>query len=45
MSFINFRDGLMKHFDEMQKKDSLFVVDLDKDKFYEHYLSSYPEGI
>ena len=44
MSFINFRDGLMKHFDEMQKKDSLFVVDLDKDKFYEHYLSSYPEG-
>ena len=45
MGFIIFRDNLISHFDEMQKKyDNLFVVELDKDKFYEHYLSSYPAG-
>lgn len=45
MGFINFRDAVISHFDEMQKKyNNLFVVELDKDKFYECYLSSYPEG-
>lgn len=45
MSFIKFRDAIITHFDDMQKKyDNLFVVDLDKDKFYESYLSAYPEG-
>ena len=43
--FVKFRDAIIKHFDEMQKNcKDLFVVDLDKDKFYEHYLSSYPAG-
>ena len=45
MSFVKFRDAIITHFDDMQKKyDNLFVVDLDKDKFYESYLSAYPEG-
>jgi len=45
MSFVKFRDAIITHFDDMQKKyDNLFVVDLDKDKFYEFYLSVYPEG-
>ena len=45
MNFVKFRDAIITHFDEMQKKyDNLFVVELDKDKFYECYLSSYPEG-
>ena len=35
MGFINFRDAVISHFDEMQKKyNNLFVVELDKDKFY-----------
>lgn len=33
MSFVKFRDAIIAHFDDMQKKyDNLFVVDLDKDK-------------
>lgn len=43
--FVKFRDEVIKHFDLMNKEfQNLFTVDLDKDKFYEHYLSSYPEG-
>lgn len=45
MNFIKFRDAIITHFDEMQKKyDNLFVVDLDKDMFYEAYLAAYPDG-
>jgi len=45
MSFVKFRDSIIKHFEEMQAKyNDLFVVDVDKDKLYEHYLASYPEG-
>ena len=43
--FVKFRDEVIKHFDLMNKEfQNLFTVDLDKDKFYEHYLASYPEG-
>ena len=45
MNFVKFRDAIITHFDEMQKKyDNLFVVDLDKDMFYEAYLAAYPDG-
>jgi hypothetical protein len=44
MNFVRFRDKLIEHFNEMNQLDSLFVVDLDKDKLYEHYLASYPAG-
>ena len=45
MNFVKFRDNLIEHFKSMEKElDSLFTVDLDKDKLYEHYLASYPAG-
>ena len=45
MNFVNFRDNLIEHFSSMEKElGNLFTVDLDKDKLYEHYLSSYPAG-
>ena len=45
MNFVKFRDKLISHFEGMEKElDNLFTVDLDKDKLYEHYLSSYPAG-
>lgn len=45
MSFVKFRDNLIEHFSSMEKElGNLFTVDLDKDKLYEHYLSSYPAG-
>ena len=45
MSFVKFRDLIIKHFEEMQAKyNDLFVVEVDKDILYEGYLASYPEG-
>ena len=45
MNFVKFRDNLIEHFSSMEKElGNLFIVDLDKDKLYEHYLSSYPAG-
>lgn len=45
MSFVKFRNNLIEHFSSMEKElGNLFTVDLDKDKLYEHYLSSYPAG-
>lgn len=45
MNFVKFRDNLIEHFMSMEKEiDSLFTVDLDKDKLYERYLASFPAG-
>lgn len=45
MNFVKFRDNLIQHLAEMEKNcKSLFIVDLDKDKLYECYLSSFPAG-
>ena len=45
MSFTNFRDAIISHFDDMQKMyGNLFAVDLDKDELYNHYLASFPLG-
>ena len=45
MKFLEFREILKQHFDEMAKNnDMLFEVDADKDELYELYLASYPSG-
>ena len=45
MIFVNFRNALRQHFDNMCGRSAhLFVMDVDKDKMWETYLSSFPEG-
>lgn len=45
MQFREFRKALKKHFDTMvSESGNLFEVELDKDKLWELYLSSFPEG-
>ena len=45
MTFIEMRDALTKHFEEMtQDKSHLFVVAVDKDKMWNTYLDAYPAG-
>lgn len=44
-SFANFNISIQKHFYEMQQDaNSLFVVQLDKDRLWNLYLDSFPEG-
>jgi len=43
--FIAMRDKLIDHFNEMTKDiNHLFVVSIDKDKMWQTYLSSFPDG-
>ena len=49
MEFMEFRDKMKKHISEMldrggTKTDHLFVVEIDKDEFYNLYLNSFPLG-
>lgn len=45
MDFIEMRDLLNKHFDEvMRPQEHLFEVLVDKDKMWETYLNSFPKG-
>ena len=45
MEFIEMRDRLIEHFNEMVKDvDHLFIVNIDKDLMWETYLTSYPAG-
>ena len=45
MKFLEFREVLKQHFDEMAENNTmLFEVDADKDELYELYLASYPSG-
>ena len=45
MKFIEMRDMLLSHFNEMvDDVDILFEVDLDKDKLWSLYLESFPEN-
>lgn len=45
MTFVEMRDALNQHFEEMTKcEDHLFVVSVDKDEMYNLYLDSFPEG-
>lgn len=45
MTFVDFRDLLNKHIDEMFKNsDHLFTVDVDKDTMWETYLNAFPKG-
>lgn len=45
MIFMNFRNALRQHFDNMCGRSArLFVMDVDKDKMWETYLSAFPEG-
>lgn len=43
MQFKDFKTAVQRQFNEMKKGD-LFRVDLDKDKLWDIYLSSFPEG-
>ncbi|MHA1302119.1 MAG: hypothetical protein ACTSPI_00255 [Candidatus Heimdallarchaeaceae archaeon] len=43
MDFKIFGDAVKKQMDKMKKKD-LFVADLEKDKLWDLYLKSFPEG-
>lgn len=45
MTFVEVRDRLIKHFEQMTKdKDHLFSVQVDKDEMWDTYLSSFPKG-
>ena len=45
MTFVEMRDRLIKHFEQMTKdKDHLFSVQVDKDEMWSTYLSSFPKG-
>lgn len=45
MTFVEVRDCLIKHFEQMTKdKDHLFSVQVDKDEMWDTYLSSFPKG-
>lgn len=45
MSFNQFRDKMIRHFDTMmQTHDRIFEVDYDKDLLWEKYLASFPDG-
>lgn len=45
MNFKGFRDLISRHFDEMTKnEDHLFEVAVDKDRMWNLYLDSYPDG-
>ena len=43
MQFVEFKKGVQRQFNEM-KTQSLFRIQLDKDKLWETYLSNFPEG-
>jgi hypothetical protein len=45
MTFIEMRDLLIKHFEEMTKEaEHLFEANLNKDELWQTYLNSYPAG-
>ena len=45
MTFAQMRDLLIKHFNKITKNaEHIFAVTLDKDKLYDLYLDSFPEG-
>lgn len=45
MNFIEMRDKLIEHFNEMVKDvNHLFIVNIDKDLMWETYLTSFPAG-
>lgn len=45
MDFKGFKSALQQHLAAMfASSDHLFVVDVDRDAFYEEYLNSFPEG-
>ncbi|MFW6028847.1 MAG: hypothetical protein ACOCRO_01195 [Halanaerobiales bacterium] len=44
MEFYELEELLQRHFEAMSKNDYLFEVDLDKDKLWNLYLDSFPEG-
>ena len=45
MTFVEMRDRLITHFEQMTKdKDHLFSVQVDKDEMWNTYLSSFPKG-
>lgn len=45
MTFVEMRDRLIKHFEEMtQDITHLFVMQVDKDEMWETYLNSFPDG-
>lgn len=45
MGFNDFKKELQRHFAEMTKDEThLFVVDVDKDEFWNLYLDSFPKG-
>ena len=42
MGFVNFRDAIRKNFEEMSKNSSrMFEVEIDKEKIWDIYLSSF----
>lgn len=43
MDFVKFKRAVAKQFDRMSKHE-LFTVDVDKDKLWDTYLASFPEG-
>lgn len=45
MEFVEMRDKLIEHFNEMVKNiNHLFIVDIDKDVMWNTYLNSFPAG-
>lgn len=44
MNFRAFKAAVTFHYEQMQKKHPLFRVDVDKDKLWDTYLNSFPEG-
>lgn len=44
MNFTEFKKLHQRHLKEMYKSDSLFIANINKDKIWEIYLESFPEG-
>lgn len=45
MTFVEMRDRLIEHFEEMTENiNHLFVMQVDKDEMWETYLNSFPNG-
>ena len=44
MNFQFFRDAISNQYDKLQATGNLYTVQIDKDKLWEHYLASFPEG-
>lgn len=45
MEFSNFRNSFQENFNRLVKeKEDLYIVDLDKDRLWDIYLESFPEG-